>query len=107
MFHGTSSTLLSVATIYQQDHTVFEYCQEFNNLTEYGAHHIDMDEKKAEHFLKGPTIQLQDHLILSPNLSYNEFISAATDQRGTMKACGAAEDKKGKRTMPGSSGSSS
>jgi hypothetical protein len=36
---------------------------------QYGAHHIVIDEKKAELFRKGLTIQLQDHLILSPNLS--------------------------------------
>jgi hypothetical protein len=33
---------------------------------------------------------LQDRLILSQNLSYNELASAAIDQEGTMKACEAA-----------------
>jgi hypothetical protein len=40
---------------------------------------------------------LQDHLILSQNLSYNELASAAIDQEGTMKACEAAGEKKRKR----------
>jgi hypothetical protein len=63
--------------------------------------------KKGELFHKGLTIQLQDHLILSQNLSYNELASAAIDQEGTMKACEVAEEKKRKRTMPGPSGGSS
>jgi hypothetical protein len=56
-----------------------EYTQEFNNLAQYSGHHIDTDEKKAELYRKGLTIQLQDRLILSPNLSYNNLASAATD----------------------------
>jgi hypothetical protein len=66
-----------------------------------------MDEKMVELFHKWLTIQLQDRLILSPNVSYNELVSAAIDQEDTMKACEAAEDKKRKRTMPGPSGGSS
>jgi hypothetical protein len=58
--------------------------------------------KKVEHFPKGLAIQLQDHLILSQNLSYNDLTSAAIDQEGTMRACEAAEEKKRKRTMLGS-----
>jgi hypothetical protein len=62
----------------------------------------------VELFRKGLTIQLQHRLILSPNLSYNELASATIDQEGTMKAYEAAEEKKRKRTMPGSyEGSSS
>jgi hypothetical protein len=72
-----------------------------------GGHHVDTDEKKVELFHKGLTIQLQDHLILSPNLSYNKLASTAIDQEGTMKSCEAAEEKKRKRTMPGSYGGSS
>jgi hypothetical protein len=52
-------------------------------------------------------IQLQDRLILSQNLSYNELASAVIDQGGIMRACEASKEKKGKRTMPGSSGGSS
>jgi hypothetical protein len=58
--------------------------------------------KKAEHFPKGLTIQLQDRLILSQNLSYNDLTSAAIDQEGTMRASEAAKEKKRKRTMLGS-----
>jgi hypothetical protein len=93
--------------LHQGNHSVYEYIQEFNNLTQYGSHHVDTDAKKAELFRKGLTIQLQDRLILSQNLSYNELASAAIDQEGTMKACKAVEEKKRKRAVSGPSGGSS
>jgi hypothetical protein len=95
MCHGASSVPLSVATTYQRalcvelaefldlrqgNCSVYEYIQEFNNLVQYGIHHVDTNAKKAERFRKGLTIQLQDRLILSQNLSYNELASAAIDQ---------------------------
>jgi hypothetical protein len=40
------------------------------------------------------TIQLQDRLILSPNLSYNELASTTIDQEGTVNAYVEAEEKK-------------
>ncbi|WP_428776700.1 retrotransposon gag family protein, partial [Vibrio sp.] len=85
--------------LHQGNRSVYEYFQEFNNLAQYGSHHVDTDAKKAELFRKGLTIQLQDHLVLSQNLSYNELASAAIDQEGTMKACEAAEEKKRKRAV--------
>jgi hypothetical protein len=91
----------------QGNRSVYEYIQEFNNLAQYGSHHVDTDVKKVELFCKGLTIQLQDHLILSQNLSYNELASAAIDQEGTMKACEAAKEKKRKRAVSGPSGGSS
>jgi hypothetical protein len=68
---------------------------------------VDTDAKKAELFRKGLTIQLQDRLILSQNLSYNELASAVIDQEGTMKACEAAEEKKRKRAVSRPFGGSS
>jgi hypothetical protein len=91
----------------QGNRSVYEYIQEFNNLAQYRIHHVDTDAKKVELFRKGLTIQLQDRLILSQNLSYNELASAAIDQEGTMKACEAAEEKKRKRVVSGSSGGGS
>jgi hypothetical protein len=99
--------LVEFLDLHQGNHSVYGYTQEFNNLAQYKDHHVDTDAKKAERFRKGLTIQLQDRLILSQNLSYNELASAVIDQEGTMKACEAAEEKKRKRTMPRSSGGSS
>jgi hypothetical protein len=76
-------------------------------VAQYGSYHVDTDAKKAELFHKGLTIQLQDRLILSQNLSYNELANTAIDQEGTMKACEAAEEKKRKRAVSGPSGGSS
>jgi hypothetical protein len=35
---------------------MYDYCCEFNSLTQYRAHYIDTNEKKAKLFRKGPTI---------------------------------------------------
>jgi hypothetical protein len=48
-------------------------------LAQYGGHHIDTNEKKAKLFRMGPKIQLQDRLILSHNLSYNDLARATID----------------------------
>jgi hypothetical protein len=89
--------------LHQGNRSVYEYIQEFNNLALYGSHHVDTDAKKAELLRKGFTIWLQDRLILSQNLSYNELASATIDQEGTMNACEAAEEKKRKRVVSGPS----
>jgi hypothetical protein len=89
----------------QGNHTMFEYTRQFNTLAQYGSYHIDTDEKKANLFHEGLTIQLQGHLVQSPNMSYNDLASAAIDQEKTMKAVTKAEGKKRKRTTPRSSGS--
>jgi hypothetical protein len=44
--------------LHQGNHSVYEYIQEFNNLAQYGSHHVDTDVKKVELFHKGLTIQL-------------------------------------------------
>jgi hypothetical protein len=99
--------LVEFLDLHQGNHSVYEYIQEFNNLAQYKGHHVDTDAKKAELLRKGLTIQLQDRLILSQNLLYNELTSAAIDQEGTMNACEAAKEKKRKRAVSGPSGGSS
>jgi hypothetical protein len=44
--------------LHQRNHSVYEYIREFNNLAQYGSHHVDTDAKNAELFRKGLTIQL-------------------------------------------------
>jgi hypothetical protein len=87
----------------QGNHTVFDYTWQFNTLAQYGSYHIDTDEKKANIYRDGLTIQLQDCLVHSPNLSYNDLASAAIDQEKTMKVVAEAEEKKRKRIRPRSS----
>jgi 4-diphosphocytidyl-2C-methyl-D-erythritol kinase len=91
----------------QGNHSVYEYTQEFNNLAQYGGHHVDTDAKKAKLYRKGLNIQLQDHLTQYLSLSYNDLASTAIDQDCTVKACEAAEENKRKRIMSGSTGGSS
>jgi hypothetical protein len=89
----------------QGNHSVFDYTRQFNTLAQYGSYHIDTDEKKANLYHEGLTVHLQEHLGLSPNLSYNELASAAIDQERLMKAVAEANEKKRKRMMPASSAS--
>jgi hypothetical protein len=86
---------------------VYECTLEFNNLAQYGGHHVDTDAKKAKLYCRGLSIQLQDNLIQNLSLSYNDLASTAIDQEGIMKACEAIEEKKRKRTMLGPTGGSS
>jgi hypothetical protein len=79
--------------------------RQFNTLAQYGSYHIDTDEKKANLYHEGPTIHLQERLGLSPNLSYNELVSATIDQERLMKAVAVADEKKRKRMMLASSAS--
>jgi hypothetical protein len=99
--------LVEFLDLHQENRSIYEYIQEFNNLAQYGSHHVDTDAKKVELFRKGLTIQLHDRLILSQNLSYNELASAAIDQGGTMNAYEADKEKKRKRAVSGPSGGSS
>jgi hypothetical protein len=39
--------------LHQGNRSVYEYIQEFNNLVQYGSHHVDTDAKKAEPFARG------------------------------------------------------
>jgi hypothetical protein len=85
----------------QWNHTMFNYTRQFNTMAHYGSYHVDTDEKKAGLFREGLTIQLQGCLVQSPNLSYNDMVSAAIDQERTMKAIVEAEERK--MIMSGSS----
>jgi hypothetical protein len=88
----------------QGNHTMFDYTRQFNTLPQYGSFHVDTDENKANLYHEGLTIQLQECLVQSPNLSYNDLASAAIDQERTMKAVAETEEKR-KKIMPRSSGS--
>jgi hypothetical protein len=74
-------------------------------LAQYGSYHVDIDEKKSNLYCVWLTVHLQERLGLSPNLSYNELVSAAINQERLMKAIAEAEEKKRKRMMPRSSAS--
>jgi hypothetical protein len=97
------SKLKEFLDLEQGNYIVYNYAQQFDTPTQYGSYHVDTDDKKANLFRNGLTIHLHDYLIQSPNLSYNDLMSATIDQERTMKACVEAEEKKRKRIMLGSS----
>jgi hypothetical protein len=96
------SKLKEFLDLEQGNHSVFDYTKQFNTLAQYGSYHVDTDENKANLYHEGLTVHLQEHLGLSPNLSYNELVSAAIDQERLMKAIAEADEKKRKRMMPAS-----
>jgi hypothetical protein len=91
----------------QGNRSVFNYTRQFNTLAQYRSCHIDTDEKKANLYHEGLTVHLQEHLGLSPNLSYIELVSATIDQERLMKAIVEANEKKRKKMMTRSAGSGS
>jgi hypothetical protein len=89
----------------QGNRSVFDYTRQFNTLAQYGSYHINTDEKKANLYREWLTVHLQEHLGLSPNLSYNELVSAAIDQERLMKVVAEVDEKKRKIMMSASSAS--
>jgi hypothetical protein len=96
------SKLKEFLDLEQGNHSVFNYTMQFNTLAQYGTYRVDTDEKKANLYRAGLTIQLQELLVHLSSLSYNELASAAIDQERMMKAVAEADEEKRKRMMPGS-----
>jgi hypothetical protein len=83
--------------------SVYEYIKKFNNLAQYGTHHVDTDDKKAEVFRNGLSLPLQDRLVWSCDMSFNALVSVVIEQEGTYRAVLAEGEKKRKRVLPGPS----
>jgi hypothetical protein len=62
---------------------VYEYTRKFNYLAQYGTHHVDTDEKKAELFRTGLSLPLQDRLVQFCDTSFNALVSVVIAQDGT------------------------
>jgi hypothetical protein len=65
---------------------VYEYIRKFNYLAQYGSHHVDTDEKKAELFRRGLSLPLQDHLVWFHDMLFNALVSAVIAHDGTYRA---------------------
>jgi hypothetical protein len=50
--------LLEFLDLRQGNRSLYEYTQEFNNLAQYGGHHIDTNKKKVKLYHKGLIILL-------------------------------------------------
>jgi hypothetical protein len=78
---------------------LYEYIRKFNYLAQYGTHHVDTDEKKAELFRRGLSLPLQDRLVQFCDMSFNALVSATIAQDGTYRALLVEEEGKRKRDL--------
>jgi hypothetical protein len=63
---------------------VYQYAQKFNNLCQYGEHHVDTDAKKMERFRDGIRSELYERQnLLEPN-SYHELVNKSISQEDAM-----------------------
>jgi hypothetical protein len=68
----------------QGDDTVYQYAQKFNNLCQYGEHHVDTGAKKMERFRDGIRSELYERQnLLEPN-SYHELVNKSISQEDAM-----------------------
>jgi hypothetical protein len=80
---------------------VNEYIRKFNYLEQYGCYHVDTNEKKADLFRNGLSLQLQDRLVLYRDLSFDALVSVVIDQEGLYQAILVEEEKMRKRALLG------
>jgi hypothetical protein len=76
----------------QGSDTVYRYAQKFNNLCQYGGHHVDSDAKKMERFRDGLDGKLYERLNLLEPENFHEPVNKAISQEDAMKK--AHRDKK-------------
>jgi hypothetical protein len=76
----------------QGSDTVYRYAQKFNNLCQYGGHHIDTDAKKMERFSDELDGKLYERLNLLEPENFHELVNKAISQEDAMKK--AHRDKK-------------
>jgi hypothetical protein len=69
----------------QESDSVFEYAQKFNNLCQYGGYHVDMDEKKMDHFRRGLDEELYERINPIKTETYHELVDLAISQEDAMK----------------------
>jgi hypothetical protein len=87
----------------QGNDSMFDYTRQLNTLARYGSYHVNTDEKKANLYCEGLTINLHERLGWFTRLIYNELASATIDQERLMEAVAEANEKKRKRMLPRSS----
>jgi hypothetical protein len=63
---------------------VYPYAQKFNNLTQYGEHHLDTNAKNMERFCDGLKGDLYERLNLLGPDNYHELVNKAISQEDAM-----------------------
>jgi predicted aspartyl protease len=76
----------------QASDTVYRYAQKFNNLCQYGGHHVDSNAKKMERFRDGLDGKLYEWMNLLEPENFYELVNKAISQEDAMKK--AHRDKK-------------
>jgi hypothetical protein len=76
----------------QGSDTVYRYAQKFNNLCQYGGHHVDTDVKKMKRFRDGLDGKLYELLNLLEPENFHELVNKVISQKDAMKK--AHRDKK-------------
>jgi hypothetical protein len=66
------------------DDTIYQYAQKFNNLCQYGEHHMDTYVKKIERFRDGLKSDLYGRLNLLEPKNYHELVNKSISQEGAM-----------------------
>lgn len=87
--------------LWQGTDSLNEYIRKFNYLQQYGGYHVDTDEKKAELFRNGLSLQLQDRLVLHRDLF--ALVSAMIEQEGLYQDVLVESEKMRKRALSGPS----
>jgi len=85
----------------QGTRTMMQYAQTFNHLYQYASYHADTDTKKRDHFRRGLSTKLKEHLNLVRVDSFNELVNLAITQEDSILAHRA--EKKRKASMGPSS----
>jgi hypothetical protein len=78
----------------QENRTVLQYAQAFNDLYEYVGYHADTDEKKRDRFRRGLSTKLHDRRNIVRANSYNELVNMAISQEDCITAHQAEKKRK-------------
>jgi hypothetical protein len=81
-------------TLTQGTRTVIQYVQAFNNLCHYAGYHVDTDAKKRDHFRRGLSTKLKDHLNPIKVDIYIELVNLAITQEDCIMAHRAEKKRK-------------
>ena len=87
----------------QGNHSVMQYAQTFNTLSQYAGYHVNTDEKKQACFKQGLSSKLQDRMAMFKFNTFSELVNGAIVQEDAHLAHKA--EKKRKAPAAGSSSS--
>ena len=81
--------------------SVMDYVNKFNHLSKYAGTHVDIDEKKRDHFYRGLSCSLQKELYIGNYQTFGAMMNAAVAMEGLQRDSQA--EWKRKRVATGSS----